>query len=148
MTFKCQRWLILLLQTEDQCLRFSIVQTKHQDKKATWGRKGLLDLHFHIAVHDWRKSGYELKQGSGGRSWHRGHGRVLLTDLFHMPCSTYFLIESRTTRPGMELPTNDWSLHHLSLNGKMPYSWITWKHFLSWGSFLSDNSSLCQVDTQ
>jgi hypothetical protein len=30
---------------------------------------------------------------------------------------------------------------------KMPYSWIPWRHFLNWGSFLSDDSSLCQVAT-
>jgi hypothetical protein len=30
----------------------------------------------------------------------------------------------------------------------MPYSWISWRHFLKGGSFLCDNSSLCQVDTQ
>lgn len=29
----------------------------------------------------------------------------------------------------------------------MPHSWISWKYFLKWGSFLSDNSNLCQVDT-
>ena len=31
---------------------------------------------------------------------------------------------------------------------KMPYSWISWRHFLRGGSFLCDNSSLCQVDTE
>jgi hypothetical protein len=30
----------------------------------------------------------------------------------------------------------------------MPYSWISRSHFLNWSSFLCDNSSLCQVDTQ
>jgi hypothetical protein len=30
----------------------------------------------------------------------------------------------------------------------MPHSWISWRHFLKWSSFLCDNSSLCQVDTQ
>jgi hypothetical protein len=30
----------------------------------------------------------------------------------------------------------------------MPYSWISWRHFLKGGSFLCSNSSLCQVDTQ
>jgi hypothetical protein len=29
----------------------------------------------------------------------------------------------------------------------MPYSWILWRHFPNWSSFLCDNSSLCQVDT-
>ena len=28
----------------------------------------------------------------------------------------------------------------------MPYSQILWKCFLSWGSLLPDDSSLCQVD--
>jgi hypothetical protein len=35
-----------------------------------------------------------------------------------------------------------------SLIEKMPYSWISWRHFLNWSSFLCDNSSLCQVDTK
>ena len=29
---------------------------------STWGGKGLFGLHFHSAVHPWRKSGLELKQ--------------------------------------------------------------------------------------
>jgi hypothetical protein len=28
-----------------------------------------------------------------------------------------------------------------SLIEKMPYSWISWRHFLNWSSFLCDNSS-------
>jgi hypothetical protein len=35
-----------------------------------------------------------------------------------------------------------------SLIEKMPHSWISWRHFLNWSSFLCDNSSLCQVDPQ
>jgi hypothetical protein len=31
---------------------------------------------------------------------------------------------------------------------KMPHSWISWGYFLNWGSFLSGDSCLCQVDTQ
>jgi hypothetical protein len=30
----------------------------------------------------------------------------------------------------------------------MPHNWISWRHFPNWSSFLCDNSSLCQVDTQ
>jgi hypothetical protein len=30
----------------------------------------------------------------------------------------------------------------------MPYSWISWRHFPNWSSFLCDNSRLCQVDTK
>jgi hypothetical protein len=41
-----------------------------------------------------------------------------------------------------------WASHAWSLIEKMPYSWISWRHFLKGGSLLCDNSSLCQVDTQ
>jgi hypothetical protein len=34
---------------------------KHHDLEASWGGKGLVSLHFHIAVHHQSKSG--LKQG-------------------------------------------------------------------------------------
>jgi len=45
-----------------------------------------------------------------------------------------------TTHKG---PSHPWSLIE-----KMPYSWISWRHYLKGGSFLCDNSSCCQVDTQ
>jgi hypothetical protein len=48
----------------------------------------------------------------------------------------------------MAPPTMDWALPARSLIEKMPYRWISWRHFLKGGSFLCDNSSLCQVDTQ
>jgi hypothetical protein len=38
--------------------------------------------------------------------------------------------------------------HPWSVITKMHYSWVSWKHFLKGGSFLCDNSSFCQVDTQ
>jgi hypothetical protein len=44
--------------------------------------------------------------------------------------------------------TYNGSSHPESLIEKMPYSWISWRHFLKGGSFLCDNSSMCQVDTQ
>lgn len=31
--------------------------------KATWGRNSLFDLHFHITIYYWRKSGQKLKHG-------------------------------------------------------------------------------------
>lgn len=36
---------------------------KHNDQKASCGGKGLLNLHFHIAIPHQRKSGQEIKQG-------------------------------------------------------------------------------------
>lgn len=40
----------------------------------------------------------------------------------------------------------DWTLPHRPLIKKMLYSSILWGHFLNWGSFLSHDSSLWQVD--
>jgi hypothetical protein len=37
-------------------------KTNHYNQKASWGGKGLFNLHFDIAVHDQRKSGLELTQ--------------------------------------------------------------------------------------
>jgi hypothetical protein len=96
---------------------------------------------------------------SGSRSWCSGHGGMLLTGLLPLACSACSLIEPR-------LPAQRW--HHLqwafppwSLIEKMPYSWISWRHFLNWSSFLCDKSSCvkltqnqpvqltrCQLDTQ
>lgn len=36
---------------------------KHHDQKASWGGKGLFDLHFNIAIYQWSMSGQEFKQG-------------------------------------------------------------------------------------
>jgi len=94
------------------------------------------------------RAGTHSGQELGSRSWCRGHGGMLLTGLLPLACSAYFLIEPRTTSPGMAPPTMGWTLPHWSLIKKMPYSWISWRHFLNWGSFLCDNSRLCQVDTQ
>lgn len=67
-----------------------------------------------------------------------------------IPYSAYFLIEPRNTRPGMTTPTMGWGLLHHSLIKKtfcqLDYSQILWSHFLSWGSLLSQDSSLCQID--
>jgi hypothetical protein len=73
-------------------------------------------------------------------------------------CATYclapygllncFLIEPRTTSLEMVPPTMAWFLPHQSLIEKMLYNWISWKQFLNWGSFLCDDSSLCQIDTK
>jgi hypothetical protein len=51
------------------------------------------------------------------------------------------------------LPVQGWyhpqgALPPSSLIEKMPYIWISWRHFLNWSSVPCDNSSLCQVDTQ
>ena len=58
----------------------------------------------------------------GGRGWCRGHWGVLLTGLLPMACSTLFLIEPRTTSPGMVTPTMGCApAHHWSLIETMSY---------------------------
>jgi hypothetical protein len=110
--------------------------------RSTWGGKGLFSLYFHTAVHhqgsqDWNSS------RSGSRSWCRGHGGMLLTGLLPLACSACSLIEPR-------LPAQRWShpqgaFPPWSPIEKMPYSWISWRHFLNWSSFLCDNSSCVKL---
>jgi hypothetical protein len=86
---------------------------------------------------DWNSSRSE------SRSWCRGHGGMFFTGLPPLACSACSLIEPR-------LPAQRWS--HLqgafppwSLIEKMPDSWISWRHFLNWSSFLCDNSSCVKL---
>jgi hypothetical protein len=49
-----------------------------------------------------------------------------------------------------KLPAQRWShpqgaFPPWSLIEKMPYSWISWRHFLNWSSFLCDNSSCVEL---
>ena len=60
-----------------------------------------------------------------------------------LACSACSLTEPR-------LPAQRW--HHpqgafppWSLIEKIPYSWISWRHFLNWSSFLCDNSSCVKL---
>ena len=117
------------------------------DQTSKFGRKGFTLLNSCSSLKEIR-TGTHTGQEAGGRSWCRGHGGVLLTGLLPVACSTCFLIEPRTTRAGMTPPTMGWALPHWSVIEKMPHSWVSWKHFLNWGPFLSDDSSLGQDDTQ
>ena len=84
----------------------------------------------------------ELRNSSIGGSWSQElmqrPWRVLLTGFLPMSCSACCLIETRTSSPGMTPHTIGWVLPHCSLLEKQPYSWISWRHFLNWCSFLSD----------
>jgi hypothetical protein len=73
---------------------------KHHDQEASRGGKGLFGLHFHIAVHHQRKSGLELKQVRKQELMQRPW-----KDVTYWPCSVCFLIEPKTTSPGMAPPT-------------------------------------------
>lgn len=45
-------------------VRISISVKNHQDKRASWGRKGSFYFYFHIVVYPWRKPGQKLKAGT------------------------------------------------------------------------------------
>ena len=118
---------------------------KHHDQEASLGGKGLFRLHFHTAVHHQGSQDWNLSR-PGSRSWCRGHGGMFFTGLRHLACSACFLIEPRLPAQRGSHPQG--SCPPWSLIEKMPYNCISWRHFLNWSSFLCDNSSLCQVDTQ
>jgi hypothetical protein len=119
--------------------------TKHHDQEAVGEERVYLAyistlLFITERDQDWNSS------RSGRRSWCRGHGGMFLTGLLPLAYSTCCLIKRR-------LPAKRW--HHpqgyftpWSLIEKMPYSYISWRHFPIWSSFLCDNSSLCQIDTK
>ena len=83
-----------------------MVETEHHDQKASWGGKGIVGLHFHIAVHcegsqdrnsnragTWRQE-MTQRPWKGAAYWHAPYGLL-------RPLS----IEPRTTSPGMTPPT-------------------------------------------
>ena len=76
---------------------------------AASGGWGLSGSHLHMAVHHPRKSGQELTQGGileAGADAEAMEG--LLTGLFLMARSACFLLDPRTTSPGMAPPTVGW----------------------------------------
>ena len=111
--------------------------TIHHDQDASWGGKGLFSLYFHIAVHHQRMQDWNSSR-SGSRSWCRGHGGMFLTGLLPLACSACFLIELRL--PAQRWPRPQGGLPAWSLIEKMPYSWISWRHFLNSSSFLCELS--------
>jgi hypothetical protein len=65
--------------------------------------------------------------------------------LLPLACSACSLIEPRLPAQGWSHPQG--AFPPWSLIEKMPYSWISWSHFLNWSSFLCDNS-ICVKLTQ
>jgi hypothetical protein len=57
--------------------------TKHYDQEASWGGKGLISLHFHIAIQTQRKSGQELTQG---RNLETGADTEAMEEFFLLDC--------------------------------------------------------------
>lgn len=138
---------MLLFLIHMECPCYSCYCCDETLTKARWGGKMLFDLYLYIIIHYWKTSGQKLE-----------HDRILepgdLTEAVEVCCvldCCAWLIhpaflenpgsaaKNGTTHNGMEIPSQ-------SLIKKMQYSQILWKHFLSWGSILSEDSRLYQTD--
>lgn len=75
-------------------------------------REGFVRLTFPYHRSPWNKvrTGAPTGQEPEGRSCCRGHGGVLLIGLLSVASLSCFLIERRTTSPGMALPIMGWAL--------------------------------------
>jgi hypothetical protein len=119
--------------------------------KETWGGK---DLFGYVST-----SQFSIK---GSQDWISNRVGSWKQELIYRPRRwvVYWLVthgllsllsyRTKTTRPGMAPPITGWALPHQLLIKEMPYSLacspVLWRHFLNWGSLLSDDYSLCQVD--
>ena len=117
---------------------------------ASWGGKGLFGFLFHIIVHCWRESGQELKQGrnleagvEAGADTETMEGAAYWLD----PHGLSGLLSYRTwDHRSRADPTHNGLDSLLSITNKDNAPQMDFiRHFLSWSSCLSDNSSLCQV---
>ena len=81
------------------------------------------------------------------KPWGRRRGARII-GLLIMAWSAFFLIKLSNTSPRMEPPPMGWAISYWSPIEKMSYIWISWRHFLNGGSYHSENSSLCQLDTK
>lgn len=114
--------------------------------KASWRGKSSFDLQFHTTVHHC-PSLKEVKTGrplEAGADTEATEDASLWLDFHGYPAC--FLIEPKTTGSRMGPPTMDWALPYQPLIKKMSNSPTLWRHVLSWGSCLSDDYILCQVD--
>ena len=113
--------------------------------KSKLGRKGFIWLMFPSLKEVRART--QVGPKHRGRSWYRGHGGVLLIGLLIMACSACFLTEPRTTAQGWH--HTQWAgLFHMNHQlRKCPTGLpIALSYFLNWGSPLSDDFSLCQVN--
>lgn len=119
----------------------SIAVIKPWDQKS-WGEKGLFDLHLLSPLRE-AKSGIETR-------WEPGVGADALGGM-RLASHVFLSLLFYRTRAANPIPSKaGWGLPHQSLIKKifsrLAYSPIGRRHFLHWGSYLSNNPSLCQID--
>jgi hypothetical protein len=118
-------------------VQFVLVRVSIPAQNIKLGRKGFIHLTFPHCCSSPKevRTGTQTGQEAGADA--EAMEGMFLTCLLPLAC---FCIEPRTTSLGMVPP----EMSPPTLDQKMPYSWISWRHFL----IFCDKSSLCQVDTQ
>ena len=108
-------------------------------RRSKLGRKGFIHLTFPHCCSSLKevRTGTQAGQGAGTDA-EAMEGCSLLACLLSL-----LSYRTKTTSPEMVPPTRD--LSPLITNEKVPYSWISWRHFLNWSSFLCDNSSYVKL---
>jgi hypothetical protein len=89
-----------------------------------WRKEFIWLTHFHVAVHDKRKSGHEFKQSSNPESGAdaealRGAAYWLASHGFF---SLLFFSRTQDDQPRDGSLTMNWALHHQSPIKKLPYT--------------------------
>jgi hypothetical protein len=123
------------------CLRVTIAEKKHHDQKGSfgfWRGKGLFDFPFTIPslLLKGIRAETQVGQGPGDRSGCRG--------CCSLACSLWFAQPAFFQNPGPA--SQGWSQPHWAGPSNVNHSLrkrsrspISWRHFLSWSSFLSDD---------
>lgn len=93
-------------------LVWAIISVMEHHDQNKFGRKGIICLI--VSYHHLDKVRMVTHGGTQRQEWCRIYGGMLFTDLLPLACSVCFLIESRTTSPGVVPPTVDWTLSHQS----------------------------------
>ena len=110
-------------------------------------KKGFISLTvLYLIVHHQNKWGQKPKQGRNLETLADAEATEKNYWLSPKTWSTWFHVGPRITGPVVASPSMSWTLSHLSLIKKMPYSLayrtILQGHFLNWGSLLIDDSNL------
>lgn len=133
-------------------VRIAIAVTNHLDQDQLGdGRALFIWLMLPQNCLSWWKSRRELKQG---RILEARADAETMEGCYLLACFSWLAQMAFLQKPGPSAP--GWShaqwtvlLNQLLIKKilyKLAYSLIIWKHFVNWGSFLSDDFRLCQVD--
>lgn len=120
---------------------FCVIVTNTRTK-SNFRKKGIISSYKLLSI---TEAETHSEHKPGGSSWCRVNWRVLLSSWFPMACYN-LLIEPRTNKPRIALPTVHGTLGHQVLIKKMPYRFARrpywYWHFLNYYSLFQDMSML------